>query len=814
MTVQSLLSSAETRARAFSIGVAHFRGRVGGAGLAMKRSREEAGAADADPADADPADADPSGAPSAAPSSSPRPPPSPASSSEEGALPAPAAPPPPASVYGADVAASVTLKPERARGLRLSDVHALATWALCDHGENPRWAFVANKPLVTAVVMLLVPGVSARRAAEAAELMPRVRAALGAGLRTTHDNPTANERSAARALLCAVPRDPPNAGVARRPSRGEPGARDRRPRDPDDDDPAKTSRPSDPYPPLASTAAADLLRLEMPHPPSHYLLTPAQMVDMEYPVPEFAIESEPTDDADASSPNRPKPNPVKKPKPKLVLPPGFVATQPSGSGVANAPHLTMCAIDCEMCFVGGPTGGSLDGKNGSKTDPKASKTSAAGGSKRLALTRASVCGPDGSVVYDKLVRPDEPITDYNTAHSGITPEIMRGVRTRLEDVQRDLLRLIAAETILIGHSLENDLKRLKMAHARCVDTVALYPHPRGPPFRAKLASLVERHLGRKIQEGTHDSVADARATMELALLKFHRGPSFAEIGGGGAGGGSLATDGGARGGSRSAPRASLFQAVAEAGRASVAVDRAETLGAIAVAGERGGAVLGAAEGRRLRTVDALNDEDCVNKIVGQLEAIRSSRRSAAAAAGEGTAAPGVDDPPSFVFGHVRGYYESLEASNRRWARSTGQRFAEFPSESAEARAFAKRLDGAKEGTTDSEEAGADDAHRRHPHLEDDLRAWDAVEESVVLDAALMAADAACGRVWDALPRGAMLVVVTGVGDAPRARTLQERKWKRAQNLGPWGPWSAEADAELRATADEARCGMVYAGVKT
>ena len=53
-----------------------------------------------------------------------------------------------------------------------------------------------------------------------------------------------------------------------------------------------------------------------------------------------------------------------------------------------------------------------------------------------------------------------------------------------------------------------------------------------------------------------------------------------------------------------------------------------------------------------------------------------------------------------------------------------------------------------------------------------------------------------------------------LGDAPRARTLQERKWKRAQNLGPWGPWSAEADAELRATADEARCGMVYAGVKT
>ena len=41
----------------------------------------------------------------------------------------------------------------------------------------------------------------------------------------------------------------------------------------------------------------------------------------------------------------------------------------------------------------------------------------------------------------------------------------------LEDVQRELLELIAAETILIGHSLENDLNRLKMMHANCVDTV-------------------------------------------------------------------------------------------------------------------------------------------------------------------------------------------------------------------------------------------------------------------------------------------------------------------------------------------------------
>ena len=82
-------------------------------------------------------------------------------------------------------------------------------------------------------------------------------------------------------------------------------------------------------------------------------------------------------------------------------------------------------------------------------------------------------------------------------------------------------------------ALENDLRRMRIMHATCVDTVALYPHPRGPPFRSKLSALTEKHLARRIQEGTHDSVADARATMELALLKFTNGPGFGEPAGAG-----------------------------------------------------------------------------------------------------------------------------------------------------------------------------------------------------------------------------------------------------------------------------------------
>jgi RNA exonuclease 1 len=56
-------------------------------------------------------------------------------------------------------------------------------------------------------------------------------------------------------------------------------------------------------------------------------------------------------------------------------------------------------------------------------------------------------------------------------------------------IRKSLDALINERTILIGHALDNDLKTLRMIHHRCVDTVVLFPHPAGPPYRKALRYL-------------------------------------------------------------------------------------------------------------------------------------------------------------------------------------------------------------------------------------------------------------------------------------------------------------------------------------
>eukprot|EP00939_MAST-03C_sp_MAST-3C-sp1_P000911 g911.t1 len=147
----------------------------------------------------------------------------------------------------------------------------------------------------------------------------------------------------------------------------------------------------------------------------------------------------------------------------------------------------------------------------------------------LELTRATALNWDGDVLLDELVQPERPILDYLTKYSGITEAMMRDVTTSLEDVRDRLMRFIKAETIAIGHSLQCDMKALKLFHRNVLDTAILYPHPAGPPKRNKLRYITKRFLKRNIQQrgaNGHDSKEDALAALDLVKLKVSRGGSF------------------------------------------------------------------------------------------------------------------------------------------------------------------------------------------------------------------------------------------------------------------------------------------------
>jgi RNA exonuclease 1 len=109
------------------------------------------------------------------------------------------------------------------------------------------------------------------------------------------------------------------------------------------------------------------------------------------------------------------------------------------------------------------------------------------------------------VAYDTSVKPAHVTTDYLTRWSGIQPGALDNVIAMLSDVQTDVLKFLVPENktdqtpILLGHSLELDLKALKICHPRVIDTAVSYGHPRERPFKPGLAWLTRKWLTRDIQ---------------------------------------------------------------------------------------------------------------------------------------------------------------------------------------------------------------------------------------------------------------------------------------------------------------------------
>ena len=143
----------------------------------------------------------------------------------------------------------------------------------------------------------------------------------------------------------------------------------------------------------------------------------------------------------------------------------------------------------------------------------------------LELARVSLVDETLQCIYDRLVKPDNPVLDYKTQYSGITEDTLRNVSTTLADVHADLRYLLTLQCIMVGHSLENDFHALKMFHPYVIDTSCLFLATMNYQCKPKLRFLAKKLLGLDIQTGDdgHSSVQDACTCMKLVLKRLRDG---------------------------------------------------------------------------------------------------------------------------------------------------------------------------------------------------------------------------------------------------------------------------------------------------
>lgn len=168
--------------------------------------------------------------------------------------------------------------------------------------------------------------------------------------------------------------------------------------------------------------------------------------------------------------------------------------------MVKARQYPLYAIDCEMCKT----------TEGSE------------------VTQIAIVDESLNCIYKTYIKPANPIVDYVTAYSGITEVILRDVKTTLADVIKHVNNILPTQAIFVGHSLENDLRALKLYHDKVIDTATIFSSGKGGSFKPGLRFLAMKFLKAKIQDSAngHDPSEDAMTCMRLVKLKVKKGPKF------------------------------------------------------------------------------------------------------------------------------------------------------------------------------------------------------------------------------------------------------------------------------------------------
>ncbi|CAL1165518.1 unnamed protein product [Cladocopium goreaui] len=164
--------------------------------------------------------------------------------------------------------------------------------------------------------------------------------------------------------------------------------------------------------------------------------------------------------------------------------------------------------------------------------------------KRSVLIRVSVVSRHGKVLLDCLTEPEEEVTDWRTAYTGVDAEIFREIQqgsTRYEPqlptlvlptpLARAKVNALLDQVVVVGHDLRHDFHLLQRGKG------SVFPQPRHMTRDTAFSPLLKAGLERpplglpglktlaaswlgdaSLHCGAHSSVEDARVAMLLYRL--------------------------------------------------------------------------------------------------------------------------------------------------------------------------------------------------------------------------------------------------------------------------------------------------------